>query len=444
MGASACGRLGYDDYDNDAGGGGGNDVTPPRRDDSAAPRHDGGRGGEGDGTAANDATRRADAAHADATGDRLDATARDVNAAAHQDARAADAHHDGSPADAGHVLSIDANRHESGSNHDGSAPREATIPHEASTGMPVVTIYTLPIESTTAEPFAITCGPGDFLWFTDRTGYIWSIDTNGQTSVHYQIPVSGSVPYGIAYGVDGRIWFADHGAKLIGSFLPTEVSTSFKSYALDAGAGLPWGITNGPDGGAGVWFTQETLVGRLVDGGIAKYPINSNGDVNVALQGIAVGVSDDVCFVDYGANKFGCVTSGVIKEYDPPAIPSPWGIASGASGTFWVTSGAPAIEQMVVGSGSWVGTPSPLPADTSSVETPQGIALDDSGNIWFADNTGIQIWEYVIGQGMFNGPFMVPGSSGPIWITLGPDKNMWFTTSTAIGRVNLSAVPITP
>src|SRR5215217_7901475 len=67
-----------------------------------------------------------------------------------------------------------------------------------------------------------------------------------------EFPVSaGTVPYGIAAGADGNVWFTDVGATpAIGRITPTGAITEFTT-GLVAGS-APNGIALGADGN--VWF----------------------------------------------------------------------------------------------------------------------------------------------------------------------------------------------
>ena len=62
----------------------------------------------------------------------------------------------------------------------------------------------------------------------------------------------GAVPFGIAAGPDGNLWFTELSGDRIGRITPAGVITEF-STGLTAGAG-PLGIAAGPDGN--LWFTE--------------------------------------------------------------------------------------------------------------------------------------------------------------------------------------------
>jgi len=83
---------------------------------------------------------------------------------------------------------------------------------------------------------------------------------------------AGDIPYGIALGPDGNLWFAQEGSHpAIGRITPAGRITEFAD-GLNRGS-LPFEITVGPDGA--MWFTDQgstPAIGRItMDGRITEF-----------------------------------------------------------------------------------------------------------------------------------------------------------------------------
>src|ERR1043165_2611925 len=67
----------------------------------------------------------------------------------------------------------------------------------------------------------------------------------------FRTPTRGSLPWGIATGPDGNLWFAERDASSIGRSTPTGQIVEFPLPESN----FPHDITAGPDGA--MWFTLE-------------------------------------------------------------------------------------------------------------------------------------------------------------------------------------------
>jgi prepilin-type N-terminal cleavage/methylation domain-containing protein len=131
---------------------------------------------------------------------------------------------------------------------------------------------------------------------------------------------------------------------------------------------------------------------------------------------------------------------------------SPWGVAFDATGNIWVTDGYNNRVQQFTSGGSWMqtipssgcGNASPAGCTASATNgqfnSPTGIAIDSTGNIWVADKSNNRIEEFSssgtyinsIGAG-YNGIGGAIGSSGigsgqfnaPYGITIDSGNNIW-------------------
>jgi streptogramin lyase len=105
-------------------------------------------------------------------------------------------------------------------------------------------------------PFGIAAGPDGNLWFADRgtTRAIGRITPSGQItefSTGLQ-PSNGSLPVNIAAGPDGNMWFTDQGTtKEIGRITPSGQITEFSTGLQPSNGSYPVDIAAGPDGNSG-------------------------------------------------------------------------------------------------------------------------------------------------------------------------------------------------
>src|SRR5579871_2281336 len=84
----------------------------------------------------------------------------------------------------------------------------------ASQGGGSITEFALP--HAESLPYGIAKGPDGNIWFTEQTGNrIGRITTSGAIT-EFELPSPGSQPKGIAAGPDGALWFAESRGDRIG------------------------------------------------------------------------------------------------------------------------------------------------------------------------------------------------------------------------------------
>jgi len=148
------------------------------------------------------------------------------------------------------------------------------------TTLSVVETVTLPGGSN-EEPFGLTAGPGDTIWYTEgvfnssMTGYasfgVGAINTNTDTLIlNPEIQLCASCePYGITAGPDGNIWFTVTSADTVaGTIDEINPSTDTITETLAVPTNVvstpnPLGITAGPDGN--IWFADGSGAIGVVD-----------------------------------------------------------------------------------------------------------------------------------------------------------------------------------
>lgn len=240
----------------------------------------------------------------------------------------------------------------------------------------------------------------------------------------------GALPFGIALGPDGALWFTERGTDSVGRIAPD--GTLGPWTTLTPGAD-PTAIAAGPDGA--VWFTEQGVnaIGRLEPGGaVTEYPVPSD---NAVPAGVAAGPDGAMWFTERSGHRIGRVApDGTISEFPiPSAFPGPMGIAAGPDGSMWFTEQrGNRIARITVGGDvtEWA-----LPAAGS---LPSGIAAGPDGALWFTLRAANEIGRITVDGQITTWPVPTPGSD-PTAIAAGWDGAMWFTgpDTDLIGRVTL-------
>jgi streptogramin lyase len=249
---------------------------------------------------------------------------------------------------------------------------------------------------------------------TDTVTY--SYQTVGQHA-EYPLP-SGSSPYAITTGPDGRLWFVDRGTNKIGKITPTGYVTE---YALPSGS-APCAITRGPD--ENLWFTNcgTGKIGKITTTGIVtEYSLPSGSEP----AGIALGPNNNLWFTNRSASKIGQInpTSGSIEEYADGEGKHPEGITAGPDGNLWFTEKSWNVVSKISITGS-------VTAYTDFLHggmRPKEIAAGPDGNLWFTVENSPELRKITT-----SGTFILENwsaGSGQVGITRGPDGNMWITNS---------------
>ena len=249
--------------------------------------------------------------------------------------------------------------------------------------------------------------------------------------------------FGLTTGADGRVWFADLGCSGLGPCAIGRIDgrsqVTLFSRGLRPGS-VPFQLALGPDGT--LWFTDEgrhPAIGRITAvGRITEYTRGLRADTTPFA--IAPGPGGDMWFTAQGKHPgIGRITPhGRITVYARglQRDSAPFGIA-GTPGSVWFTDhgcasthGRCAVGHVTSG-GRISETRRGLRSDTEPLAMAPGFA----GSVWFADSAG------AIGQITASGhvaEHSLPAGSAPVGIAPGPDGNMWFTdegANPAIGRI---------
>ncbi len=122
-----------------------------------------------------------------------------------------------------------------------------------------ITSFQLPTAS--ALPWGIAAGPDGNLWFTENgSGKVGRITTSGVITEFSLGGNGGQRPFDIVTGPDGNLWFTESSASILGRITPGGIITQ---YTLPTANSSPYGITVGPD--HSFWWTEATVgkIGKL-------------------------------------------------------------------------------------------------------------------------------------------------------------------------------------
>jgi streptogramin lyase len=212
----------------------------------------------------------------------------------------------------------------------------------------------------------------------------------------------------MAAGPDGNIWFAQsflagtahtYVDGSVGRITPSGAITEFPlsdgDSAIDA-------LTMGPDGN--LWFTENT------------------DDFGIVYS------------VDIGRiTPTGAITEFPIPSYLPIASP----LTTGLDGNLWFTA-APRSNSGYIGRITPAGAITEFPIPSTDGLPRYAPTVGPDGNLWFSVGGGIG---RITSAGVIT-DFPLPStSSGPLTtMTVGPDGNLWFPESTTMGSKTTAAV----
>ncbi|WP_051467229.1 virginiamycin B lyase family protein [Actinomadura oligospora] len=151
--------------------------------------------------------------------------------------------------------------------------------------------------ATGLNPYSVTVGPDQAVWFTSQDGQVGRLDPATGAVTTYAPPgaMGGAPSIGEITSGGGKIWFTEPGNGKIGSIDPA--SGEISEFAVPTTDARPTGLTVRPDGS--VWFTESS---------------SSN-----------IGMLDP--------------STGQINEYPLPAtLSGPFRVTSGADGKLWYTA----------------------------------------------------------------------------------------------------------
>ena len=256
----------------------------------------------------------------------------------------------------------------------------------------------------------------------DASGDLWVTNEEADDLVEYtpdqlesgspspRVTVSGSSggfdwPLGDAFDSSGDLWVANYSTNSLVEFAPRQLTT---------GSPAPTAvISSDTSGTSGTSGTSDSLDGP---DGLA---FDASGDLWVANYDEVTGANSLVEFAPSQLTTGSPAPTAVISSDTSGSLDEPEGLAFDSSGDLWVAnySGNSLVEfaprQLATGS------PAPtavISSDTSgSLDEPEGLAFDSSGDLWVANYNSSTLVEYTPDE-------LATGAPTPA-ITISPDRS---------------------
>jgi virginiamycin B lyase len=278
----------------------------------------------------------------------------------------------------------------------------------------------------------------------------WSSLAGAQAVAEFALPTPGSLPYGIAAGADGALWFTeyvvngDNGAPNTASAIGRITTAgAITEFPLPSAASTPQGIAAGPDGA--LWFIETgdtnstpnvpVRIGRITtSGALTEFALPDAVDAAAPNGAIAAGSDGALWYTEVGSafatpaipSKIGRIAlDGTITEFPLPLVYLyPESIAPGPDGALWFAEqnvSEPGVNAGVIGRITTSGTVTQFNLDHFDL-SPFGIAAGPDGALWFAE-------EFSVGRISTAGAVTeYPISTTPVpgGIAAGPDGALWF------------------
>jgi virginiamycin B lyase len=157
-------------------------------------------------------------------------------------------------------------------------------------------------------PWGIAAGSDGALWFTENAANRIGRITTAGAITELPVPTAAAAPTSIAAGPDGNLWITESGASRIARLTPAGVFTEFLLPATTRS----FGIAAGPDGA--LWFTEfdTSRIGRITtSGGLSEFLIPT---AETGPLGVAAGPDGNVWFTEFRVAAIGRVVP-------PPPVP---------------------------------------------------------------------------------------------------------------------------
>lgn len=322
------------------------------------------------------------------------------------------------------------------------------------------------IPTAAATPLGITTGPDGNLWFAEFDGNKIGKVVPGTFPAAGSIVECGALPSVNSGPIDvvsdpstpNKVWFDELANDKIGSV--TTAGCGYSEFQVPTAGAQPLGLT--VDQSGVLWFAEASGVGQIgkmtIGGSFTEYSTGLSGSSPVS---VAIAGDNTVWYLDAGRNSVGHLTfpGGVptFIDYGIPTNPaSPGYITLGPDGALWFTELGVNFLGCQIGRITTGASPSitefTLPFAQPNPDGDFCLDLTSAGgNVWFAEADSGAIGK-VTPQGVVT-EYGIPGSgTTAVYVTDGPDGNLWFTDggfdgnaqgvgTNQIGRVNLGLIP---
>jgi virginiamycin B lyase len=222
-----------------------------------------------------------------------------------------------------------------------------------------------------APGLGIVRAPDGSMWFTDRDAN--EVDRITNTGALLRVPLSaGSTPLGICAGPLNSLWVTENGGDVVDRITASGAVTK----AADLGGGTePVGIVEGPDGN--LWVAESNGIARVTPSGtVTQYALSPG----VGVLRIVDGTGNDLWFVAEQGGRVGRIdTSGHITLLSA-TFNQPTGVALDDGGTVWIAEqGAGTIDRVTSQGGVVRYTVDAVGAE------PEDLIAAPGGTMWFSE-----------------------------------------------------------
>jgi virginiamycin B lyase len=275
----------------------------------------------------------------------------------------------------------------------GALPPNRSMAPAATARLPAVTEFAIAAENARATvPYQIALGSDGAMWFTEEaSGAVGRIDSRGSVR-HIALPSQNAQPEGIALGTDGALYVAENEG-------PNQYGTHVARVA--------------PDGRVREWSDSDYMP-----------------------QGVAAGSRGQIRFTQ-GCGGLAVLKAGTIRQYPLQGIPSETNaIAESSDGAIWFAQDGTATIGRISASGTLTSYHG-VEYRHKYADLPHGVAVGSDGNLWWTAQMSGVIWA-MSPRGAVVHTYVIPSRGAQPWgIVAGPDGALWFTENGAgkIGRV---------
>ena len=201
----------------------------------------------------------------------------------------------------------------------------ASILRVSRAGEVIETMLNTPI----ARTGRLAIGRDGSVWFAESTAYSFSSIRDGKLSRHAISAVRGG-PYGIAVAQDGVAWGTlQSGNKLV----RISVDGAMSEYEIPTRAGTPTDVAVAQDGSVWALEFRANKIARFHNEKFDEFDV---GGEFAGLSGLAIAKDGSVWFGLLRRGALGCIKNGKMSALRlPRADARPYTLASDGSGNIW-------------------------------------------------------------------------------------------------------------
>jgi virginiamycin B lyase len=244
--------------------------------------------------------------------------------------------------------------------------------------------------------------------------------------------VAHTVPFQIAAGSDGGMWFTEQAGNAVGHI---DAAGVIKQFPLPTADALPEGIAAGPDGAL---YIAETFGPSAYDSHIARMTTRGVfrewNDDNYMPLGVAAGSNGQMWFTQ-GCAGIALVSGGTVRQFNTQGISAETtAIVQGPDGAMWFAADGTATIGRVTASGAFTFYAG---IGGQGNDLPHGVTVGSDGNLWWTALDSNLIWATDM-HGRVVHTYAIPTAGSAPWgIVAGRDGALWFTewSGNKIGRV---------